>query len=87
MEAEKMTPKDLTPEEFEAFVQSALRVARSEHEQMPRFCPRCGGRMIFKLQRLVMEPPGDVLIYVCEVCGEEVSKFFPFPEDHAKYFK
>ncbi|MEM1513010.1 MAG: hypothetical protein QXW47_05590 [Candidatus Jordarchaeales archaeon] len=83
-----MTTKSLTPEEFEEFLRIGRHVVESEHKQMPRVCPRCGGKMIFKLQSLVKEPePGDVLVYECDTCGEKVERFFAFPEEYARYFK
>ncbi len=83
-----MAWENMTPEECEAFLQIASQVVENEHRQMTKVCPRCGGRMSFKLQELVGEPvPGDRLTYECEACGEKVQRFFPFPENYAKYFK
>ncbi len=78
----------LTPEELERFLQISRKVVENEHGQMPHVCPRCGGRMVFKFQRQVKgASPGDILVYECENCKEKVERFFPFPEEYARYFR
>ncbi|MEM2637193.1 MAG: hypothetical protein QXL15_02460 [Candidatus Korarchaeota archaeon] len=74
--------------DIENFLAEAKRVISMEHEQMPKKCPKCGGPMKFAYQCLIDDQePGDIIIYKCTVCGEEVSKFFKFPESYAKRFK
>lgn len=83
-----MDEEPMTPENFGGLLQVSRRVVSSEHGQMPRVCPRCGGKMTFKIQALVVGPkPGDALVYECEDCREKVERFFPFPEEYARHFK
>jgi uncharacterized protein with PIN domain len=66
----------------------AMKVVQDEHEQMPKLCEECGGKMEFVLQALVREPvPGDSIRYECEDCEHSVVKFFPFSEHYAKRFR
>jgi len=70
-------------------MREAFKVVTSEHDQMPKTCPKCGGEMRFKFQRLIIEEDfiGDELTYKCETCGYEITKRFPFPPNYAKYFQ
>ena len=66
----------------------AFRVVHEEHEQMPKICEKCGGKMSFLSQGLrADEEPGDYMTYGCMECETTVTKFFPFPEEYAKVFR
>ncbi len=85
--------KDIINGDFRAKIENLLelasKVVASEHAQMPKTCPKCGGKMKFRSQKLIIENDflGDELVYECEKCGYEVVKRFPFPPDYAAYFR
>ena len=63
------------------------RVIVQEHDQMPKTCNKCGGRMEYTMQSMISRPVmGDLLTYECVKCGYAVEKFFEFPEEYAKHF-
>jgi len=76
--------EELTRKELEKIGQ---RVIAQEHDQMPKTCNKCGGKMEFTMQSIISKPViGDMLVYECEKCGNAVEKFFEFPEEYVKRF-